>query len=147
MPPTRSLPDDMQRPLRVLDALLITQTLLLVVIAYLLGTPSRPTGWLNALVLPRATWYWTSGALFFITMAVFACIATLLFVRRHAWGWHIALIVQTILLGAGLYMYFFIPPAGDAPLLVLLLLGLAAFMTFYLHTFGLRLLITQPSER
>lgn len=147
MPTVAHLPDEMQRPLRVLDTLLGVQTVLLTLIAYVLGTPDRPNGWLNTLVPPRTTWYWTSGALFFMAVALLALIATILFVRRHAWAWHVALILQTVLLGAGLYMYFFLPPVGDAPLLVYLLLGLTAFMTFYLHTFGLRLIMTQPTKR
>nr|WP_290670135.1 hypothetical protein [Ardenticatena sp.] len=147
MPPVVHLPDDMQRPLRVFDLLLSIQTILLAAMAYGLGISDRPNGWLNALLLPGTTWYWTFGAFFFIVVAMLALIATILFARRHAWAWHIALIVQAVLLGAGLYIYFFLPPVGDAPLLVYLLLGLAAFMTFYLHTFGLRLIMAQPTKR
>jgi len=51
------------------------------------------------------------------------------------------------LLGAGLYMYFFFPPVGDLPWFVYLLLGFTAFTTFYLHIFGLRLIMTQPTQR
>ncbi|GAP62323.1 hypothetical protein ARMA_0746 [Ardenticatena maritima] len=145
--PPDTLPEDLQRPLRVLDILLLAQTIMLAALAYLLSTPTQPNRLLHSLLIAEPAEPWRASGIFFAAAALLAFIATLLFARRHSWGWHIALFLQTILLSVGLFIYFFTPPNSDAPPFIYIVLAVAAFITFYLNIFGARFMFTQPAER